>query len=174
MSAHDHHIRVKGRWAYFRGRKFSCSIGRGGIGSNKREGDGLTPLGKYSLLGLLLRPDRIDPSLYPSARRIRRFDVWSDDPADPKYNQLVSMGHPYQWSHERLWRSDHLYDLIIPVAFNWPSPIPGAGSAIFIHTWRNPRWPTEGCVAFDKQDLMWIAERISHHTLLVINQGCSI
>ena len=161
-------IRVNGRFAQFSGRRFSCVVGRGGIRPVKREGDGATPAGDFGLLGILCRRDRVKWRQLPGARPIRRFDVWSDDPGDPRYNQFVASGHPYPWSHERLWRSDRMYDVVIPVAYNWPDPEPGAGSAIFVHIWRGPRQPTEGCVAFSRKDLMWIAARISRRTRLVV------
>ena len=45
----------------FRGRLVPVSIGRGGVRSNKREGDGATPRGTHILTGLFYRPDRLAP-----------------------------------------------------------------------------------------------------------------
>jgi hypothetical protein len=50
-------------------------------------------------------------------------------------------------SAERLWRGDRLYDLILLTDWNWPRAERGRGSAIFLHRWRGPGRPTEGCVA---------------------------
>ncbi len=149
----------------FMGRKFPCSIGKGGITSVKREGDGATPRGCHRVVGMLYRPDRIEkPAAW--ARAIRPGDLWSDDPDHAKYNTLVRA--PYGHSHEKLRRSDPLYDLVILTDWNWPQATPGHGSAIFIHRWRKPGHPTEGCVAFRPDHLRWIAARISTQTKLFV------
>ena len=75
---------------------------------------------------------------------------------------------PYAQSHEKLRRADPLYDLVILTDWNWPYSVPGRGSAIFIHQWRRPGYPTEGCVAFARGDLHAIARRIKHRTRLII------
>jgi L,D-peptidoglycan transpeptidase YkuD (ErfK/YbiS/YcfS/YnhG family) len=156
------------RWgAQFQGRRFACSIGRGGItpGRAKREGDGATPSGIHSITGMLYRPERlIRPADW--ALPVRPGDLWSDDPKDPDYNLMVR--HPHPFHHERLRRADPQYDLILITGWNWPMAVPGRGSAIFVHVWRGPRHPTAGCVAFARRDLLWIAKRITHQTRLII------
>lgn len=156
------------RWgAWFMGRRFPCSVGRGGIvpARQKREGDGATPAGEHRLVGMLYRPDRMaQPADW--ALPIGPADLWSDDGRDPDYNLMVRA--PHGFSHERLMRADPLYDLVILTDWNWPQSVPGRGSAIFIHQWRGPRRPTAGCVAFDRADLRWIAPRIRHETRLIV------
>ncbi len=156
------------RWgARFMGRRFPCAIGRGGITTGKREGDGATPAGIHGLVGLLYRPDRIARSALPDwALPFGPADLWSDDPRDPDYNLMVRA--PHAFGHERLTRPDPLYDLILLTDWNWPRAVPGEGSAIFLHTWRRPRYPTAGCIAFARHDLLWIARRIRHQTRIVI------
>ena len=128
----------------FRGRTYPCSIGRGGITDTKTEGDGATPRGVHRIVGLLYRPDRITAPT-PWAKPIRTGDLWSDAPDDARYNQLVRA--PYLHSHERLCRADPLYDLILLTDWNYPDATPYKGSAIFLHQWRRPGFPTEGCIA---------------------------
>jgi L,D-peptidoglycan transpeptidase YkuD (ErfK/YbiS/YcfS/YnhG family) len=67
-----------------------------------------------------------------------------------------------------LWRADPLYDLVILTDWNWPYPRKGAGSAIFIHQWRGPGRPTEGCVGLSRGDLRWLAPRIRYQTRLIV------
>lgn len=148
----------------FRGQHFPCTIGRGGLSGTKREGDGATPRGAHRIVGMLYRPDRV-PRPAPWALPIRPGDLWSDDAADPAYNHLVRA--PYAPSHERLRRSDRLYDLILLTDWNWPDAVPGSGSAIFLHRWRKPGHPTEGCVAMAPAHLLWIATRIQPGTRLI-------
>lgn len=158
------------RWgARFMGCAFPCSVGRGGIvpARTKREGDGATPDGEHRLVGMLYRPDRLNPPA-DWALPIGPADLWSDGVDDPDYNLMVRA--PHGFSHERLCRADPLYDLILITDWNWPQAVPGRGSAIFIHTWRRPRWPTAGCVAFSRADLLWIAPRITHQTRLIVRR----
>lgn len=153
--------------ARFRGRLMPCAIGRGGITRAKREGDGATPAGVHGFTGLLFRPDRIAARALPGwARPIRPRDGWSDDPRDPDYNLIVR--RPHGFGHERLWRADPLYDLLLLTDWNWPRARRGAGSAIFVHCWRAPRHPTAGCVAFARRDLLWIVRRLTPQGRLVI------
>ena len=149
----------------FQGRLFPCAIGRGGLTVQKREGDGATPKGTHQLVGMLYRPDRMArPADW--ALPIHPGDFWSDDVEDPDYNLMVRA--PHQFRHERLRRADPLYDLILLTNWNWPYAVKGRGSAIFIHQWRRPGYPTEGCVALDRDHLRWIAPRIKHSTRLIV------
>ncbi|MEL6450509.1 MAG: L,D-transpeptidase family protein [Pseudomonadota bacterium] len=149
----------------FAGRQFPCVLGRGGVSGTKREGDGATPRGVHRIVGMLYRPDRMaQPTDW--AVPIRPGDLWSDDPRSETYNHMVRA--PYPYGHERLRRADPLYDLVILTDWNWPYAVPGRGSAIFVHRWRRPGYPTEGCVGLRPIDLMWIAQRIRYETRLVV------
>ena len=156
--------------AQFGKRRFPCSVGWGGISVRKCEGDGITPRGRFRLENILFRPDRVAAQELPDcAEPIRLFEIWSDDPRDPKYNRKTSGSRGYGFSHERLFRADPQYDIIVPVAYNRPDPVPGAGSAIFLHVWRSPWHPTAGCIAFRRIDLLWIANHIDARTSLVVD-----
>ncbi len=157
---------VIGRWgARFMGRRFACTLGRGGRRTDKREGDGATPIGVHRFIGMLYRPDRISrPADW--ALPIGPRDGWSDDSTDEDYNQMIRLPHPF--SHEKLRRSDPIYDLILLTDWNWPESRAGRGSAIFVHQWRRPHARTAGCVAFSRADLLWIAPRIRHQSRLII------
>jgi L,D-peptidoglycan transpeptidase YkuD (ErfK/YbiS/YcfS/YnhG family) len=153
--------------ARFLGRRFACTLGRGGIvpPGQKREGDGATPAGTHRIVGMLYRPDRrTRPADW--ALPIGPTDLWSDDPDDDDYNHLVRA--PHGFSHERLRRSDPMYDLIVITDWNWPDARSGRGSAIFLHQWRRMGTPTAGCVAFSRRDLHWIASLITHKTRLIV------
>ncbi|MTJ05311.1 MAG: hypothetical protein FH759_11555 [Sediminimonas qiaohouensis] len=149
----------------FMGRRFPCVIGRSGLTCTKREGDGATPIGTHRITGMLYRPDRMACPA-PWAVPIRPGDLWSDDTAHEDYNLLVRA--PYPHSHECLRRADPLYDLIMLTDWNWPHATRGAGSAIFLHQWRRPGYPTEGCVAFRRDHLHWIAAHVTPRTRLIV------
>lgn len=156
---------VTPRGVRFMGRRFACSIGRGLIRNDKREGDGATPVGTHTVIGMYYRPDRMTaPTRW--AEPIGPCDLWSDDITDTAYNSAVRA--PYIYSHEKLRRADPLYDLILVTDYNYDPAVAGLGSAIFIHQWRRPHFPTEGCVAFSRTDLRWIARRIEIGTRLIV------
>lgn len=111
------------------------------------------------------RPDRLVPPV-DWAVPIGPRDLWSDDAGDADYNHHVRA--PYSYSHERMRRADRLYDLVLITDWNWPEAQPGRGSAIFLHRWRKPGHPTEGCVAFAPADLLWIAQRLAPDTRLIV------
>lgn len=158
---------VTGRRLRFLGRSFPCSLGRGGVSAVKREGDGATPAGQHRILGMLYRPDRLRGVALPGwARPIGPGDLWSDDPSDPEYNHPVRV--PHRFGHETLRRADPLYDLVLITDWNYPKAVPGKGSAIFLHRWRSPGFPTAGCVALAPADLLWIAQRLKPATPLLI------
>jgi len=152
----------------YRGRLFPCTIGRGGVVSAKREGDGGTPVGVHGIIGCLYRPDRMAKPV-SWAKPIGPPDLWSDDVKDPDYNLMVRAPHPF--SHERLRRADPMYDLILLTDWNWPYSVPGRGSAIFLHQWRRPGAPTAGCVGFAPDDLLWIVRRLTHGVKLIVPEG---
>ena len=140
--------------------KFRCALGKGGVSRDKREGDGATPLGRFPLRRAFYRPDRETPPPSPfDLRALTMQDGWCDDPASDDYNRLVRLPHPHR--HERLWRADHVYDLLIVVGYNDAPVISGRGSAIFIHLARENYEPTEGCIAFARQDLLTILSRLT-------------
>ncbi|MEM7076187.1 MAG: L,D-transpeptidase family protein [Pseudomonadota bacterium] len=149
----------------FLGARYPCTIGRGGVRLDKREGDGATPVGAHRIVGMLYRPDRMArPADW--AVPIRPGDLWSDDPRDEDYNLMVRA--PYAPSHEVLRRADPLYDLIVITDWNWPFATGGRGSCIFLHQWRRPGYPTAGCVAFRRDHLRQIAARITFGTRLIV------
>lgn len=141
------------------GESRAARFGRSGAckAAEKREGDGKTPLGIWPVRTLLLRPDRGLPAPATGLpwRWLRQSDGWSDDVADPAYNQPVR--HPHSRSAEHLWRADHAYDVVIVLGYNDDPPVPGLGSAIFLHCEQPDGRPTEGCVAVARNALLgWL------------------
>ena len=148
-------------------RRYPCVIGRSGVSASKREGDGATPAGEHRIVGMLYRPDRIPPPS-PWAVPIRLEDLWSDDPTMPDYNLKVSA--PYSGSYERLRRADPLYDLVLVTDWNWPNAVMSRGSCIFVHQWRGPARPTEGCVALRRDHLHYIACMLQPGAHLIVGR----
>jgi L,D-peptidoglycan transpeptidase YkuD (ErfK/YbiS/YcfS/YnhG family) len=127
---------------------FPCALGRAGTARRKVEGDGASPVGRFGLIGCYYRADRgRRPRTGLPLSEISPQDGWCDDPADRRYNQPVAL--PYPARHERLWRDDHLYDVVVDIACNRSPIVKGRGSAIFLHLARPGFAPTEGCVAVE-------------------------
>ncbi len=145
-----------------------CALGRGGIRADKREGDGATPSGRFVLRRALYRPDRLPapPVSGLPASPIAPEDGWCDDPADPRYNRPVPL--PCATSHEKLWRDDGLYDVVVVLGHNDDPPVPGLGSAIFLHVAKPGYLPTEGCVALALPDLLTLLAVCDRDTVMII------
>jgi L,D-peptidoglycan transpeptidase YkuD (ErfK/YbiS/YcfS/YnhG family) len=146
---------------------FPCALGRSGIGTLKREGDGRTPRADLPLRSVLYRADRIGRprSLLP-LRIIARRDAWCDDSADRRYNRLID--RPPGEAEERLTREDHLYDVIVELGWNDAPVIRGRGSAIFWHLARPGFTPTAGCVAVERHVFAKVLPRLAQRCVMRI------
>lgn len=134
--------------------RFRCALGRAGLtpGAHKREGDGATPIGVWPIRKVLYRPDVGRPATALPTEPIARDDGWCDDPEEPAhYNRPVKL--PFRGSFEKLWRDDHVYDLVVVLGHNDDPPQPYKGSCIFLHLARADYSPTEGCVALAREHL---------------------
>lgn len=132
-----------------------AALGKEGVtpAGDKREGDGKSPAGDWPIRYLFYRPDRGEaPRTAVPVVALSPDDGWCDDPAHPDYNRHVKL--PFAAGHEKLWRDDHIYDLIVVLGHNDDPPVPGMGSAIFMHLARDNYAGTEGCVALARDDLL--------------------
>ena len=144
-----------------------CAVGRSGIGEKLREGDGLTPAGRWPLRRILYRADRIPtPKSALGTTTIARDDGWCDAPGDLAYNRAVKL--PYGASAEELWRGDQLYDVVVVIGYNDAPVVLGKGSAIFLHVANNDCRATEGCVALARVDLIALLAEVPTNAMLVV------
>ena len=152
-------------WASLGERRWRCTVGAGGIREDKVEGDSATPVGEFPLRRLYYRNDRLVlPKVALPARPISEHDGWCDDPRSPSYNRLVHI--PNEWSAEKMWREDGLYDLVVVVGYNDDPPEGEWGSAIFLHIARDDYAGTQGCVAFARNDLLELLPLLTRDTRL--------
>ena len=146
---------------------FHCAIGKKGINSKKKEGDFCTPKGIFSIKNLYYRPDRLTkPETKITVKKIKKNMGWCNDPKNKKYNSLIRINKKIR--HEKMYRKDHKYDLVIVINYNLKKPIPYKGSAIFIHLTNNYK-PTAGCIALKKKDLLILLKIINKKTKIKIN-----
>jgi L,D-peptidoglycan transpeptidase YkuD (ErfK/YbiS/YcfS/YnhG family) len=149
--------------------RIKVALGRCGIRGNKREGDGATPAGRYRLVRLWWRPDRLPrPATRLPIRPIGPADGWCEDPADRRYNRAIKL-RPGERG-DRLRRDDHLYDLVIEIDHNVRPRIRGRGSAVFIHAARPGLTPTAGCIALPAAALRRLLRRLGPGTTITIRR----
>jgi L,D-peptidoglycan transpeptidase YkuD (ErfK/YbiS/YcfS/YnhG family) len=154
-------------WVEFGPFRWRCALGRSGISSEKREGDGATPLGRHRLLYGYFRDGhfpRIKTAL--PLKSLKAWHGWCDSPSDGNYNREVC--YPYKASAEALWRDDRLYDCIIVLDYNICPRVRGKGSAIFMHVARPGFLPTEGCIAMRKSDLRTLLTHLPSNASIIV------
>lgn len=147
-------------------------IGKNGVTTEKKEGDGKTPIGEFEsgvMLGTHLNIKNINGLKY---MQITKDMYWVDDSKSRYYNQLVDISEV-----EKDWNSaEHLidypiqYEYLIEIKTN-PNNIPGMGSAIFLHCTNNR--PTAGCIAVDRKTMQKLIENINKQTKIKICENIS-
>ena len=145
---------------------FKCSIGKNGLKSKKVEGDLSTPKGSFLLKKLYYRSDRFKKinTILPKIK-IKKNMGWCNDPKNKYYNSLIKITKKIK--HEKMFRRDRKYDLVIVLDYNLNKPVPFRGSAIFIHLTKNYR-STAGCIALSKNDMLILLKIINKKTKISI------
>ena len=146
--------------------KFKCSIGKNGKTTKKIEGDNKTPKGLYTLGPLYYRKDKL-PKLSTKLKKIeimKNFG-WCDDVKSKFYNKPIKTNINVR--HEKLYRNDKKYDLLIPIEYNSKKPKKNKGSAIFLHLTSNYK-KTQGCVAIKEKDMLILLNLINKKTKIKI------
>ena len=146
--------------------KFKCSIGKNGKTTKKIEGDNKTPKGLYALGPLYYRKDRLPkPSTKLKKIEIMKNFGWCDDVKSKFYNKPIKTNINVR--HEKLYRNDKKYDLLIPIEYNSKKPKKNKGSAIFLHLTSNYK-KTQGCVAIKEKDMLILLNLINKKTKIKI------
>ena len=157
---------------------FGCQIGAGGLkpAAKKVEGDKTTPIGKWRLVKLYYRADRV---LRPKSKkkstlkikRITKYCGWCDDIRSNYYNKYLNINNltSPKTGFEKLWRKDNAYDIVIQISHNINPTIKNKGSAIFIHCSFSDGRNTAGCIALKKKDLIFLIKNLTDKTFIKIN-----
>ena len=147
--------------------KFRCALGKGGIKQKEREGDFITPKGKFKLIKIYYRSDRIKKiSSVLKKIKIKKNMGWCDDVSSNYYNKQIKINKKI--GHEKLLRKDNLYDIIVVLNYNLDPIIKGKGSAIFLHVAKKNYNKTQGCIALKKNDLLHLVSKIKKNTQIRI------
>ncbi len=146
---------------------FRCALGKGGVRADKRESDGATPRARMALRRVFYRPDRMArPATKLPTEALAPEDGWCDDPRSVDYNRRIVL--PCAARHEKLWRDDRIYDVVVELGWNDAPVEKDRGSAIFLHVARADYAPTEGCVALALDDLLELLRTIPRGVHLAI------
>jgi L,D-peptidoglycan transpeptidase YkuD (ErfK/YbiS/YcfS/YnhG family) len=158
----------KSGYLQYKNLKFRCALGKAGIKKKEKEGDNVTPKGTFKITKMYYRPDKIKniTSLVKKIK-IKNNMGWCDDPSSNLYNRQIKL--PNKFGHEKLYRKDNLYDLILVLNYNINPIIKNKGSAIFIHVAKNSYKKTEGCIALKKKHLIELVSKIKKNTKIKIN-----
>ena len=158
----------KSGYLQYKNLKFRCALGKAGIKKKEKEGDNVTPKGVFKISSIYYRPDKIKNIITTIKKiKIKKNIGWCDDPNSHFYNQPISL--PNKFGHEKLYRNDSLYDLILVLNYNVNPIIKNKGSAIFIHIAKKNYKKTRGCVALKKNHLIELISKIKKNTKIKIN-----
>ena len=158
----------KSGYLEYKNLKFRCALGKAGIKKKKKEGDNITPEGTFKIIRVYYRRDKIkNISTLIKKKEIKKKIGWCDDPVSSFYNKEIKL--PSKFSHEKLYRKDNLYNLILVLNYNINPIIKNKGSAIFIHIAKKNYEPTAGCIALKKRDLVELLENIKKNTKIKIH-----
>ena len=143
----------KSGYLKYKNLKFRCALGKAGIKKKEKEGDNITPRGIFEITKILYRADKIKKiKAFIRPIKIKKNMGWCDDSKSDYYNQQIKL--PNKFGHERLYRNDNLYDIILVLNYNTNPIIKKKGSAIFIHVSKNSYKKTNGCIALKKKTLI--------------------
>ena len=130
------------------GGPWPARVGRNGLSSAHREGDGTTPIGVYAI-GSTFYGLAPNPGVHGSYRQLVCGDWWDEDPSSGQYNtfQHLPCGTtpPFGGQSEALWEATVAYQRFAVIQYNTAPVIAGAGSGIFIHD--DTGAGTNGCVS---------------------------
>jgi L,D-peptidoglycan transpeptidase YkuD (ErfK/YbiS/YcfS/YnhG family) len=158
----------KSGYLEYKNLKFRCALGKAGIKKKKKEGDNITPEGTFKIIKVYYRPDKIKNFVTSiKKKKIKKNIGWCDDPVSNSYNKEIKL--PSRFGHEKLYRKDNLYDLILVLNYNINPIINNKGSAIFIHIAKKNYEPTAGCIALKKRDLLELLKNIKKNTKIKIH-----
>ena len=161
------HILINKNYLTYNKLKVKCAIGKKGIGNKKKEGDLITPIGVFNIKYILYRKDRVKVSTKLKKKVIKKNMAWCDDPKSMHYNKLVKL--PFAHKHEKLYKKENIYDIILVLNYNMNPIKKNKGSALFIHVSKINYKKTEGCIAIKKLNLIKLLRKINPNTRVKIS-----
>jgi L,D-peptidoglycan transpeptidase YkuD (ErfK/YbiS/YcfS/YnhG family) len=156
--------RVEGCWLSVAG-PYRARVGRNGLRLNRREGDGTTPIGMFTL-GSRMYGNQPNPGVKFRYTRLRCGDWWVEDPASPAYNTFQRIGcgrrPPFRTTTPDMSKDTTAYAFLAVIEFNMNPIVRGRGSGIFLHVQTGS--PTNGCVSLRRPELLRVLRWLSPST----------
>ncbi len=146
-----------------------CGYGRNGFTSDKREGDGCTPVGTFPLL-LAFGTGR-NPGTAMEYRQIGPLSFWSGE--KESYNRWVEL----EDESASMPRSERLADYPVQyrhamfIGYNADAPEWGRGSAIFLHCRASDHWSTAGCISIARAKMLRLLRECRPGVTVTIEEG---
>ncbi|UCZ52859.1 S-layer homology domain-containing protein [Bacillus shivajii] len=139
-------------------------VGSNGVSDNKVEGDRKTPTGSYAMPFAF---GTENPGTKIDYWKITNTSYWISNVNDPQYNtwQERSTSHPHD-EHLIAYRDQYKYAIVID--YNMEDPVPGKGSAIFLHVSNST--PTLGCVSVPESKMRYLMQELGSHARIIIAQ----
>ena len=163
------HIKINKNYLTYDKYKVKCAVGKRGIGIKKKEGDKITPIGRFKDIKILLyRKDRIKKIKTKLKKIIIKKNMgWCDDPSSKNYNKLIRL--PVKYNHEKLYKNDNSYDIILVLNFNM-HPIKKIKEVQFLFMLQKKiTKKTLGCVAISKISLLKIIKKLNKKSIVEIS-----
>jgi L,D-peptidoglycan transpeptidase YkuD (ErfK/YbiS/YcfS/YnhG family) len=141
--------------------------------ATKREGDWRAPAGVFRIGDAWGYATSIRKQPGLRYTKVTTRNLWVEDPSSPYYNLHLALDREPSAAWEKkaqMKQNDYPHSLKLFIAHNaplppvvgqQPKPVPGAGSSIFFHIWRNGgASPSSGCTTLPEPRLQEIIARI--------------
>ncbi|MEU4401884.1 L,D-transpeptidase family protein [Micromonospora orduensis] len=167
------YVRVDRRWQPAAA-PMPARIGSQGFSDNHVEGVPTTPTGVYSI-GPTMYGIAANPGVRYPYHRLVSGDWWNENPSSPQYNTFQHSSTNPGGASEALWQETPAYTHFAVITYNMPpnvpTPIPNAGSGIFLHEFSTSGGnATAGCVAVAHDHLVdllaWLDPALSPRIML--------
>ena len=171
VALHRYSRQEDGEWVLV-GDSIEARIGKKGLawgrglhppqhsGLQKTEGDWRAPVGVFYLQSAYGYAPSAPSGVSWNYEQVTERDLWVEDPQSSLYNQHIELPigqKATEWEKSQQMKlEDEAHRLKIAVSHNAePNIVSGAGSAIFIHIWRDRgNRPTAGCTAMSHEDIL--------------------
>lgn len=173
---------LRGRWHLVLG-PWQAETGSGHLmaAARRREGDGATPTGVFSIGATMYGNAPYPGGLGYGYHRLVCGDWWDEDPYSPRYNRFVHVPCGItpgfaRWS-EALWTEARAYPYFAVIDFNTGPIRAGStapGSGIFLHSWIGGA--THGCIALPRARLLAVLRwlRPARHPVVEIGTDAEL
>ncbi|SBT43892.1 L,D-transpeptidase family protein [Micromonospora auratinigra] len=165
--------RIRGYWTPVSA-ALPARIGAKGFSDNHVEGVATTPTGVYAI-GPTMYGIASDPGVRYPYHRLVSGDWWNENPNSSAYNSFQHTATDPGGYSEALWQETTAYTHFAVITYNMPptvaTPVPGAGSGIFLHQFSTSGGnPTAGCVSLSHDHLVgvlrWLRPEANPHIVL--------